>query len=140
MRAHYFSKAKPEIQNQPDLIRWFTGGLRIQTVLELNLLVLGNVIDRYRSVRYRAASMPSWKEFYQAAKAKTNPKFLAHLLDEAEVAMWNRLQNLDRAKPDEHTERCEIEAASVAIFKLRTEKLGWPDPLKSSVISNFHAK
>jgi hypothetical protein len=75
--------------------------------------------------------MPSWSELYQAAKVETNPQFLAHLLDEAEEAMWNRLQDLDRAKPDEHTERCEIEAASVAILKIRTEKLGWSDPSKS---------
>ena len=72
-----------------------------------------------------------WREFYQAAKVETNPKFLAHLLDETEGAMWKRLQNLDRAKPDEHTERCEIEVAYVTILKIRTEKLGWPDPLKS---------
>jgi hypothetical protein len=75
--------------------------------------------------------MPSWRELFQKARVETNPKLLAHLLDETEGAMWRRLQNLDRAKPDEHTERCEIEVASVTLLKLRTEKLSWPHPLKS---------
>jgi hypothetical protein len=75
--------------------------------------------------------MPPWRELYQKARVETNPKLLAHLLDETEGAMWRRLQNLDRAKPDEHTERCGIEVASVTLLKLRTEKLSWPHPLKA---------
>jgi hypothetical protein len=69
--------------------------------------------------------------FTKRLKMEPNPRSLAHLLDKAGGALWRRLQNLDRAKPDEHTERCGIEVASVTLLKLRTEKLSWPHPLKA---------
>jgi hypothetical protein len=73
--------------------------------------------------------MPDWKELYQAVTAETNSGFIAHLIDETEYAMWLRLREL-RESSEDQAERREIETASGRLLNLKTEKLGWPYPLR----------
>jgi hypothetical protein len=74
--------------------------------------------------------IPDWRELYSAAVMEPNPSHLATLLDDAEAALFRRLQVLSQ-NPDGRLERREINEALNKILRLRMQKLGWPDFPKS---------
>jgi hypothetical protein len=51
-----------------------------------------------------------------------------HVL-EAEGAIFVRLQEL-KSSQDHNRERAEIEEAVSDLLKIKTERLGWPDPAR----------
>jgi hypothetical protein len=73
--------------------------------------------------------MPDWRDLYEAVKVETNLNLLELLMDDAELAMWRRLRELD-ADGNGAAERHEIEQASQEFLALRTKKLGWPTPFE----------
>jgi len=76
----------------------------------------------------RRCRIPDWRELYDCAKVETNLQYLMRLLDEAEVAMWARLRELENTSNGE-PERSQIKAAFNNMVTIRTEKLNSPDPL-----------
>ena len=75
--------------------------------------------------------MTDWRELYKATVLETNPTLLERLMTETQDAISLRLQELVGSS-NSAGKRREIEEASAARFKLKVDKLGWPDTRKSS--------
>lgn len=64
-----------------------------------------------------------WKMLIERCVSESNPDALARLLYQTEEAMFLRSQELT-------AEEEELRQAAQRLLELKTEKLGWPDPLK----------
>jgi hypothetical protein len=69
---------------------------------------------------------PEWKTPYQGALLEADPKKLAERVAEAEVAIFKRLQQLNRSQ-DGHVEREAIEDAIRALRVIKRYRLNFPD-------------
>ena len=70
-----------------------------------------------------------WLDLYKSCVSETNPDKLEKLVYQTEDAIFLRSQELST----EHYLSQEVRALRVAaqkLLKLKTEKLGWPDPYK----------
>ena len=70
-----------------------------------------------------------WLDLYKSCVCETNPDKLEKLIYQTEDAMFLRSQELFT----EHRVSEEVRAlkqAAQKLLKLKTEKLGWPDPYK----------
>ena len=75
--------------------------------------------------------MPDWHVLYEAAVDETNPDVFERLGFDAEDAIQHRLRELSKI-PDGPLEINEISYAVDNILRLKTERLGWPDPIAPS--------
>ena len=73
------------------------------------------------SLRY-----PEWQRPYQAALLEVDPKKLSQRVEEAEAAIFKRLQQLSEGQ-DGQAEREVIEGAIHALKILKRESLNFPD-------------
>lgn len=71
--------------------------------------------------------MPDWHILYEAAVGETNPGVFERLVFETEQAIWRRLRELSKV-PDGPLELNEISDAVLNMLRLKTERLGWPNP------------
>jgi hypothetical protein len=70
-----------------------------------------------------------WREAYRRTRNdQDSTKLVEHVL-EAEGAIFVRLQEL-KSSQDHNRERAEIEEAVSDLLKIKTERLGWPDPAR----------
>ena len=72
---------------------------------------------------------PAWQPEYRAALLELDPNKLRELVQAAEEAIFNRLQQLARNSnsQDNKAERLAIEDALANIRVLQRDKLGFPD-------------
>lgn len=71
---------------------------------------------------------PAWQNEYQAALLELDPKKLLERIHEAEMAIFNRLQELAQTdNPDSEAERQAIRNALGALRTLKRDKLDFPD-------------
>jgi hypothetical protein len=75
--------------------------------------------------------MPDWHILYEAALGETNPAVFERLVFDAEDAIEHRLREMPK-NPDGPLELNEISDAVGNILRLKTERLGWPDPTAPS--------
>lgn len=66
-----------------------------------------------------------WKELYEAAVLESDPVELERRIRECEGAILHRLKQVTD-NPYSSTECLEIETASAALLRLKSDKLGWP--------------
>jgi len=76
-------------------------------------------------------TMPDWHILYEAAVSETNPSVFERLVFDTEDAIQYRLRELSK-NPDGPLELNEISDAVGIILRLKTERLGWPDPTAPS--------
>jgi len=69
---------------------------------------------------------PEWQLPYQAALLELDPKKLAERVAEAEMAIFERLQQLSESQ-DGQAEREVIEGAITALKVLKRDSLNFPD-------------
>jgi hypothetical protein len=70
-----------------------------------------------------------WREAYRKTRNdQDSTKLVEHVL-ETEGAIFVRLQELNSAQ-DHDRERAEIQEAAIDLLKIKTERLGWPDPAR----------
>jgi hypothetical protein len=72
---------------------------------------------------------PHWQNEYQAALLADDHEMLAERIEEAETAIYKRLQELSQ-NSDHHTERQVIEAALQSLRLLKKQGTGLPDSEK----------
>ena len=72
--------------------------------------------------------MPDWRVLYEATVDEINPCVFERLLFETEDAIRHRLRELSK-NPDGSLELNEISDAVDNILKLKTARLGWPNPM-----------
>ena len=82
--------------------------------------------------------MQDWHILYQAAVDESNPSAFERLVFETEHAICCRLRELSK-NPDGPLELNEISAAVDNMLRLKTERLGWPDPTASSYTAARYA-
>jgi hypothetical protein len=72
---------------------------------------------------------PAWQNKYQAALLELDPKKLLERVHEAEIAIFNRLQELAQSpgNSDSEAERQAIQKALGALRSLKRNKLDFPD-------------
>jgi hypothetical protein len=70
-----------------------------------------------------------WLDLYKSCLSETNPDKLEKLIYQTEGAIFLRSQELSTEHHLSEEVRALKEAAQ-KLLKLKTEKLGWPDPLK----------
>ena len=80
--------------------------------------------------RAREVAMPDWHTFYEATVDETNPAVFERLVFETEYAILRRLRELSK-NPDGPLELNEISDAVANILRLKSERLGWPNPTNS---------
>ena len=69
----------------------------------------------------------SWKQKYLALGHNTDVKRLTQAVMAAETAIYVRMQEFS-GESDHWEERAAIEAANKELLKIKTQKLGWPNP------------
>jgi hypothetical protein len=69
---------------------------------------------------------PDWQRPYQAALVEFDPKKLAKHVEEAEAAIFKRLQQLSESQ-DGHAEHEVIQGAISALKILKRDSLNFPD-------------
>jgi hypothetical protein len=70
-----------------------------------------------------------WREAYRKTRNdQDSTKLVEHLL-ETEGAIFVRLLEL-KSSQDHDRERAEIQEAVIGLLKIKTERLGWPDPVR----------
>lgn len=69
----------------------------------------------------------SWKQVYLTLHHEKDVKRLTQAVMAAETAIYERLQELS-GQSDHSEERDEIRSAIQELLKIRTQKLGWPNP------------
>jgi hypothetical protein len=72
-----------------------------------------------------------WREAYRKTRNdQDSTKLVEHVL-ETEGAIFVRLQELNPSQDRDHDrERAEIQEAVIDLLKIKTERLGWPDPAR----------
>jgi hypothetical protein len=75
--------------------------------------------------------MPDWHILYDAVVGETNPSVFERLIFETEDAIQRRLRELSK-NPDGPLELNEISDAVENMLRLKTERLGWPEPTAPS--------
>lgn len=80
------------------------------------------------------ARFPSWQLQVQAAIDETDQEKLLSLVHAAEMAIFNRLQELGKlSQPDGHSEERDSLAHALETLRLlKRDRLGFPDWKKSS--------
>jgi hypothetical protein len=68
---------------------------------------------------------PKWEGPLRQARQETNQYKLLKLIGEAEMAIFQRFQELP-ANADGHEESQAIQAACDELLRLKSERLGWP--------------
>ena len=77
-----------------------------------------------------SARFPSWRSEVQAAISEADPEKLLHCVHTAEVAIFNRLQELAAGAVKDATHQAERDSLAEAVEKLRLlkrDRLGFPD-------------
>ena len=77
-----------------------------------------------------AARFPSWQSEVQAAVNEMNPEKLLQRVHSAEVAIFNRLQELGKSASKDGAHHAESESLATAVETLRLlkrDRLGFPD-------------
>jgi hypothetical protein len=69
---------------------------------------------------------PQWQNEYQSALVELDREKLSQLVEAAEAAIFERLQQISQ-NSDYHTERQVIEDALAALRVLKRDELGFPD-------------
>jgi hypothetical protein len=82
--------------------------------------------------------MQDWHILYQAAVDESNPSAFERLVFETEHAICCRLRELSK-NPDGPLELNEISDAVENLLKLKTVRLGWPDPMNAPVAADRYA-
>jgi hypothetical protein len=72
--------------------------------------------------------MSNWRALHQAVVTETDVRVLEPLVYETETAIFLRLQELE-PQCDHEDELCDLRAAADDLLAVKTQKLGWPDPL-----------
>ena len=72
-----------------------------------------------------------WLDLYKSCVSETNPDKLEKLIYQTEDAMFLRSQELS-TEPHSSEEVRALKVAAQKLLKLKTEKLGWPDPYKGT--------
>jgi hypothetical protein len=72
--------------------------------------------------------MTDWRTLHKAALLETDTNALEHLVFTTEDAIFQRLQELAQL-PDSEGELLDLKAAAADLLALKTQKLGWPNPL-----------
>ena len=72
--------------------------------------------------------MPDWRVLYEATVDEINPSVFERLLFETEDAIRHRLRELSK-NPDGSLELNEISDAVDNMLRLKTARLGWPNPM-----------
>jgi hypothetical protein len=70
--------------------------------------------------------MADWREFYKATLLETNPTQLERLITETEDAIFQRRRELTWSSGSKKECR-KIAQASLALWTLKTDRLGQPD-------------
>jgi hypothetical protein len=70
--------------------------------------------------------MADWRGFYKATLLETNPTQLERLITETEDAIFLRVRELAGSSDSTKKER-KIAQASLALWTLKTDRLGQPD-------------
>lgn len=70
----------------------------------------------------------SWKQVYRNVRHEKDVNRLTEAVMAAETAIYERMQELSGLS-DHADERAEIEAANKELLKVKTQKLGWPNPV-----------
>src|SRR6202046_2055264 len=78
---------------------------------------------------YRTMNAPlrSWQEAYRRTLVEEDRAKLTERVMEAEEAIYARLLELQTSWAHER-ERAEIQEAGLDLLKIKTGKLGWPNP------------
>ena len=76
------------------------------------------------------APLAEWRILYEAAVDEANPGVFERLVFETEYAILRRLRELSK-NPDGPLELNEISDAVANILRLKSERLGWPNPTNS---------
>jgi hypothetical protein len=72
--------------------------------------------------------MTDWRTLHKAALLETETKALEYLVFTTEDAIFQRLQELAQ-QPDSEGELLDLKAAAADLLAIKTQKLGWPNPL-----------
>ena len=72
-------------------------------------------------------SPKSWQQVYLSLHHEKDSERLTQAVMAAETAIYERLQELS-GESDHWEERAAIEAANKELLKIKTQKLGWPNP------------
>ncbi|HEX4487500.1 MAG TPA: hypothetical protein VH088_14610 [Terriglobales bacterium] len=71
--------------------------------------------------------MPTaWREALEAARRETDPMRFAKVVGAAEIAIFNRFQEMRRNPGDHQEERTEIRRAAAMLRELQVTKLNYP--------------
>jgi hypothetical protein len=76
-----------------------------------------------------SAPLGNWQEAYHRTLIETDQANLTERVMEAEEAIYARLLEL-HSSWDHERERAEIVEAGIDLLKIKTEKLGWPNPFR----------
>jgi hypothetical protein len=82
------------------------------------------------SAHNESARTSSWKQIYLSLSRERDVKRLTEAVMAVEAAIYQRVQELNGSS-DHSDERTEIEAANEELLKIKTQRLGWPDPTSS---------
>jgi len=82
--------------------------------------------------------MRDWHILYEAAVGESNPSAFERLVIESEDAICCRLRELSK-NPDGPLELNEISDAVANLLKLKTARLGWPDPTNAPMAADRYA-
>jgi hypothetical protein len=82
--------------------------------------------------------MSSWRALHAAILTETDAANLQRLVYETETAIFLRLQELGR-QPGNEDELRNLKTAAADLLAIKTQKLGWPDPLIDGASSSANA-
>lgn len=80
-----------------------------------------------QSTPHESIRRSSWKQVYWSVHHEKDLKRLTQAVMAAETAIYERLQELS-GQPNHSAEHAEIQAANEELLKIKTQRLGWPDP------------
>ena len=82
--------------------------------------------------------MADWHLLYEAVVDERNPRVFERLVFETEDAIWHCLRELSK-NPDGPLELNEISDAVENMLRLKTARLGWPNPMAASLHTTRYA-